>query len=174
MRLNNLKNNEASRSNRKRVGRGIGSGTGKTSGKGHKGQKSRSGVSIKGFEGGQMPLYRRLPKHGFKNYFRKSYEIVNLSDLQTAIDLGKLNIKKLINKSVLKEAGLLSKENNDLKLLGKGKLKSSVNIELSAISKTAMDAIKKSGGKVSLISRANVIVDEKSKKNNKETDIESK
>lgn len=174
MRLNNLKSNEASRSNRKRVGRGIGSGTGKTSGKGHKGQKSRSGVSIKGFEGGQMPLYRRLPKHGFKNYFRKSYEIVNLSDLQTAIDLGKLNIKKLINKSVLKEAGLLSKEKNDLKLLGKGKLKSSVNIELSAISKTAMDAIKKSGGKVSLISRANVIVDEKSKKNNKETDIESK
>ena len=121
-----------------------------------------------------MPLYRRLPKHGFKNYFRKSYEIVNLSDLQTAIDLGKLNVKKLINKSVLKEAGLLSKEKNDLKLLGKGKLKSSVNIELSAISKTAKDAIKKSGGTVSLISRANVIVDEKSKKNNKETDIESK
>ena len=86
MRLNNLNNNKFVRSSKKRIGRGIGSGTGKTSGKGHKGQKSRSGVSIKGFEGGQMPLHRRLPKHGFNNYFRKSFEIINLSDLQKAID----------------------------------------------------------------------------------------
>ena len=94
MRLNNLNNNKFVRSSKKIIGRGIGSGTGKTSGKGHKGQKSRSGVSIKGFEGGQMPLHRRLPKHGFNNYFRKSLEIINLSDLQKAIDQGKINISK--------------------------------------------------------------------------------
>ena len=101
MKLNDLKSDPLSKSNKKRIGRGIGSGKGKTSGKGHKGQKSRSGVSIKGFEGGQMPLHRRLPKHGFKNYFRKTYEIINLSDLQKAIDSGKLNSKTKINMDVL-------------------------------------------------------------------------
>ena len=154
MRLNNLNNNKFTRPSKKRIGRGIGSGTGKTSGRGHKGQKSRSGVSIKGFEGGQMPLHRRLPKHGFNNYFRKSFEIINLSDLQKAIDQGKINISKKIDKEVLKEAGILTKDHKDLKLLGNGNLKSSIKIELSAISKSAMDAVKKSGGTVNVISES--------------------
>ena len=170
MKLNDLKNDRTFKSAKKRIGRGIGSGTGKTSGRGHKGQKSRSGVSIKGFEGGQMPLHRRLPKHGFKNYFKKTYEIVNLSDIQTAIDLGKINVKKLINKMTLKDAGLISKESDDLKLLGKGEIKSNINIELSAISKTALEAIKKCGGTVNLISRSKVISEKKSKIVNTETD----
>jgi len=152
MRLNELKSSSLSKSNRKRIGRGIGSGKGKTSGKGHKGQKSRSGVSIKGFEGGQMPLHRRLPKHGFNNYFRKSFEIINLSDVQKAIDSGKINVKKTIDSSILKEAGLVTKNINNTKLLGKGNLKSSINIELSAVSKSASEAVKKSGGTVNIVS----------------------
>ena len=167
MKLNDLKSDPLSKSNKKRIGRGIGSGKGKTSGKGHKGQKSRSGVSIKGFEGGQMPLHRRLPKHGFKNYFRKTYEIINLSDLQKAIDSGKLNSKTKINMAVLKEAGLLSKNKNNLKLLGKGALKSAVDIELAAISKTASEAVKKSGGTISILNDSDKENSEDEKKKNK-------
>ena len=152
--LNSLINLRKKKISKKRLGRGTGSGTGKTSGRGHKGQKSRSGVSLKGFEGGQMPLHRRLPKHGFNNYFRKSFEIINLSDLQKAIDQGKINISKKIDKEVLKEAGILTKDHKDLKLLGNGNLKSSIKIELSAVSKSAMDAVKKSGGTVDVISES--------------------
>ena len=159
--LNNLFDLRKKNFTKKRVGRGIGTGKGKTSGRGHKGQKSRSGVSIKGFEGGQMPLHRRLPKHGFNNYFRKSFEIINLSDLQKAIDQGKINISKKIDKGVLKEAGILTKDHKDLKLLGNGNLKSSIKIELSAISKSAMDAVKKSGGTVNVISESKEIVGKK-------------
>ena len=158
MKINQIKSTPTSNKKRKRVGRGSGSGFGKTAGRGMKGQKSRSGVSIKGFEGGQMPLHRRLPKHGFNNYFRKSFEIINLSDLQKAIDQGKINISKKIDKEVLKEAGILTKDHKDLKLLGNGNLKSSIKIELSAISKSAMDAVKKSGGTVNVISESKKIV----------------
>ena len=107
MRLNEISDNQGARAPRKRVGRGIGSGTGKTAARGHKGQKSRSGVSLLGFEGGQMPLYRRLPKGGFTNIFRKNYRIVNLSRLQTAVDAGKLDASKPVTEAALVEAGVI-------------------------------------------------------------------
>ena len=108
MRLNEIRDNDFAKHAKKRVGRGIGSGKGKTSGKGHKGQKARSGVAIKGFEGGQMPLHRRLPKHGFNNIFRKEYSIIGLDIIQNAIDSGKIDHKKPINAVVLKENGVIT------------------------------------------------------------------
>ena len=108
MRLNEIRDNDFAKHAKKRVGRGIGSGKGKTSGKGHKGQKARSGVAIKGFEGGQMPLHRRLPKHGFNNIFRKEYSIIGLDLIQNAIDSGKIDHKKPINAAVLKENGVIT------------------------------------------------------------------
>ena len=144
MRLNNLKNNEASRSNRKRVGRGIGSGTGKTSGKGHKGQKSRSGVSIKGFEGGQMPLKRRVPKFGFRSPNRIETKPINLDTLQKICD--KLKIKE-INPDFLIKNGLANKSDL-IKVLGRGKLTSKINVSSHYFSKSAITSIEKAGGKI--------------------------
>ena len=151
MRLNEISDNPYSKHNKKRVGRGIGSGKGKTSGKGHKGQKARSGVAIKGFEGGQMPLHRRLPKHGFNNIFRKQYTIIGLDDLQIAIDAGKIDDKKIINAKVLKDNGVINRIKDGIKLLGNGSINSKVEIEVTAASSSAKKAIEKVNGKISIL-----------------------
>ncbi len=151
MRLNEISDNPYSKHNKKRVGRGIGSGKGKTSGKGHKGQKARSGVAIKGFEGGQMPLHRRLPKHGFNNIFRKQYTIIGLNDLQKAIDTGKIDDKKIINAKVLKENGVINRIKDGIKLLGNGSINSKIEIEVTAASSSAKKAIEKVNGKISIL-----------------------
>ena len=148
MRLNELSDNRGARSNRKRVGRGIGSGLGKTAGRGHKGQKSRSGVAIKGFEGGQMPLYRRLPKRGFNNVFRNEYAEVNVGRLQQAIDAGKLDAKSQIDGKALLAAGVVRRLRDGVRLLGKGELKAAVTIEVAGASKGAIAAVEQAGGKV--------------------------
>jgi len=150
MKLNELRDNPGARKNRKRVGRGIGSGTGKTAGRGHKGQKSRSGVSLLGFEGGQMPLYRRLPKRGFKNPFSKDIANVNIGRLQEAVDAKTIDAKKAVNEAVLLEAGIVRKSKDGVKLLAKGELKSKLTIEVTAASKSAVEAVEKAGGKVVL------------------------
>ena len=151
MRLNEISDNPYSKHNKKRVGRGIGSGKGKTSGKGHKGQKARSGVAIKGFEGGQMPLHRRLPKHGFNNIFRKQYTIIGLDDLQKAIDAGKIDDKKIINAKVLKDNGVINRIKDGIKLLGNGSINSKIEIEVTAASSSAKKAIEKVNGKISIL-----------------------
>lgn len=149
MKLNEIRDNEGARKSRTRVGRGIGSGKGKTGGRGVKGQKSRSGVAIKGFEGGQMPLYRRLPKRGFNNKnFRTEYAVVNIGRLQKAIDAGKIDAKKPINAEMLQEAGLVGKLKSGVRLLAKGELKAKVEIEVARASKAAVEAVEKAGGKV--------------------------
>jgi large subunit ribosomal protein L15 len=160
MRLNEINDNAGASKNRKRIGRGIGSGKGKTAGRGHKGQKSRSGVSLLGFEGGQMPLYRRLPKRGFKNPFSRDFSEINLGKLQVAIDTGKIDSKKEINYQVLQQAGIISKSKDGLKLLGKGELKTKVNIEISGASKAAIAAVEKMSGKVIFTSKIDVSKEE--------------
>lgn len=154
MRLNELTDVNGARKDRKRVGRGIGSGTGKTAGRGVKGQKSRSGVAIKGFEGGQMPLHRRLPKRGFNNIFAKEYNVFNLDRIQYFIDNGKLNDKEVINTENLLKAKLISKEKNGLKILGRGNLKSKVAFEVSGASEKAVKLIEKAGSKITIIGSA--------------------
>ena len=151
MRLNEIRDNKGSTKPRKRIGRGIGSGTGKTSGKGHKGQKSRSGVSIKGFEGGQMPIHRRLPKRGFTNINRVNYIELNLEKIQNLIDSKKIDPKKAINHKVLQNLGLIRSKQGKIKLLGKGSIKSKIDIEVSASSKTAKDSVEKIGGSVVIL-----------------------
>ncbi len=153
MKLNEIRDNDSSRKFRKRVGRGIGSGTGKTSGKGHKGQKSRAGVAIKGFEGGQMPLHRRLPKHGFNNIFRKNYVTINLGNIQDFIDSGKINDKEKINTQTLLESGIVSKLKDGIKLLGNGSLKSKIDIEVTAASNSAIKAVESKGGNLSILAK---------------------
>ena len=150
MKLNQLTDNKGARKPRKRVGRGIGSGTGKTAGKGHKGQKSRSGAAIKGFEGGQMPLHRRLPKRGFTNIFAKRYVVVNLGRLQQAIDAGKLDAKQDIDATALKSAGLIKNPRDGVRLLAKGELKAKVKVAVAGASKAAVEAVEKAGGSVTL------------------------
>ena len=137
---------------KKRLGRGIGSGKGKTSGRGHKGQKSRSGVAIKSFEGGQMPLYRRLPKHGFKSFSNKNdVAIINLSRIQEIIKKNKNTINGKINLSNLQKSKLINKKYSKLKLLGSGELKEKFNIEVNSVSKSAKAKIEKIGGTVTLV-----------------------
>ena len=132
MKLNELRDNAGASRERSRVGRGIGSGSGKTAGRGHKGQKSRSGVAIKGFEGGQMPLYRRLPKRGFNNKFSKKYAEVNVGQIQSAIDRGRLTVGKgFVDLKALEAAGLISGAANGVRLLGNGDLTAKMNIALS-------------------------------------------
>ena len=155
MRLNEIRDNAAAKQSRKRVGRGIGSGTGKTAGKGHKGQKARAGVAIKGFEGGQMPLHRRLPKHGFNNIFRKEYTTVGLDVIQKAIDSGKIDPKKTINAKILKLSGVITKVRDGIKILGNGSIKSKIDIEVVAFTASAKKAIEKVDGKVSILVRNN-------------------
>ena len=149
MKLNAISDNPGATKNRKRVGRGIGSGTGKTSGSGHKGQKARSGVSINGFEGGQMPIHRRLPKRGFNNIFRKNYVEVNLGRLQTAIDAGKLDASKPVDIAAL--LGVISKPRDGVRILAKGELKAKkVEIHAAGASKAAIAAVEAAGGKIVL------------------------
>lgn len=154
MRLNELRDNPGSHRPRKRVGRGIGSGTGKTSGKGQKGQKSRSGVSLLGFEGGQMPLYRRLPKRGFTNIFRKEFLVINLGDLQKAVDAGKLDAKKPVNADALRAAGMIKKRKAAIRLLAKGELTAKLTVEVDGASKAAVEGVEKAGGKLVILAPA--------------------
>ena len=149
MKLNEVKDNPGATKNRKRVGRGIGSGTGKTSGSGHKGQKARSGVSINGFEGGQMPIHRRLPKRGFTNIFRKKYVEVNLGRLQAAIDSGRLDAGKPVDAAALVGAGVISKARDGVRILGKGELTAKkIVIHVAGASKSATAAVEAAGGKI--------------------------
>ena len=149
MKLNEVRDNPGATTNAKRVGRGVGSGTGKTSGSGHKGQKARSGVSINGFEGGQMPIHRRLPKRGFNNIFRKKYVVVNLGRLQDAVDAGKLDAKKPVDAAALVGAGLISKARDGVRILAKGELTTKkVEIHAAGASKAAAKAVEKMGGKI--------------------------
>ena len=151
MQLNELADNIGARQNRMRVGRGIGSGKGKTCGRGVKGQKSRTGVAIKGFEGGQMPIHRRLPKRGFNNHSRIEYAVINLSSLQAAIDNKKLDVKKEINRESLIESGLVSSSDRLVKLLANGELKSKVKIAVNKASAKATELVGKAGGSVEII-----------------------
>ena len=153
MELNKLNDNDGAKSSKKRLGRGVGSGLGKTSGKGHKGQKSRSGVSIKGFEGGQMPIHRRLPKRGFNKHNRKVYRILNLGDLQKVIDNGKIDIKKEINSSVILSSGVIKNLKDGIRILARGKITSKVNILVDGASKNAIEQVEKAGGNLAVIEK---------------------
>lgn len=154
MKLNELRDNPGARPSRKRVGRGAGSGLGKTSGKGQKGQTSRSGVAINGFEGGQMPIHRRLPKRGFKNPFRKEYAPVNVGTLQAAIDAGKLDAKKTIDAAALQAAGVVGRLRDGVRLLATGELKAKVKVEVAGASAAAIAAVEKAGGSVTVAAPA--------------------
>jgi len=149
MKLNSLKSNR--KQNVKRLGRGIGSGKGKTSGRGHKGQKSRSGVAIKSFEGGQMPLYRRLPKRGFKSIKVNDIAYINLSKLQIAISNKKILPNSKINLKNLQKIKLINNKYKKLKLLGTGEIKEKIDFEINFVSNSAKEKIEKSGGKITLI-----------------------
>jgi large subunit ribosomal protein L15 len=153
MKLNQIRDNPLARQAPKRLGRGIGSGLGKTSGRGGKGQTARSGVALNGFEGGQTPLHRRVPKRGFNNIFRRDFQELNLADLQKAIDDGKLGGADQITAKTLVDAGVIRRERDGLRLLGNGKdaFKAKVTIEVAGASKSAVEAIEKAGGKVTFI-----------------------
>lgn len=148
MKLNQLSDNVGARRNRKRVGRGASSGLGKTSGHGQKGQKSRSGVAINGFEGGQMPIYRRLPKRGFNNIFRKQFREINLGGLQAAIDANKIDAGKTVDIAALQGAGLIKTPKDGVRLLANGELSAKITIEVAGASKAAIAAVEKAGGSV--------------------------
>ncbi|PZQ45201.1 MAG: 50S ribosomal protein L15 [Micavibrio aeruginosavorus] len=151
MKLNELKPNEGAKHNYKRVGRGIGSGKGKTAGVGVKGQKARSGVAIKGFEGGQMPLYMRLPKHGFKNFFGKEYAIVTLARLEQAIASKLIDTKGVIDEDTLLKNKVISHKRDGVRLIGNGTLKSKVSLKISGATKSAAEAVSKAGGSLEII-----------------------
>lgn len=151
MRLNELRDNAGSTKTRTRIGRGIGSGKGKTGGRGVKGQKSRSGVAIKGFEGGQMPLHMRLPKRGFNKPNRLAFAEVNIGRLEKAIAEKKIDAKKPIDADALIAAGLVRRVKDGVRLLAKGELKSKVEITVAGATKAAIDAVEKAGGKVTVI-----------------------
>jgi large subunit ribosomal protein L15 len=146
--LNDLRDNDGAHYKAKRLGRGIGSGKGKTSGKGVKGQTSRTGVSLNGFEGGQMPIYRRLPKRGFVNIFRKDYAEVNLGRLQAAITAGRLDAGQAITPAALVAAGVIGAVRDGVRLLARGELTTKVTIEVAGASKAAITAVEKLGGSV--------------------------
>ena len=156
MKLNELKDNEGATKSRIRVGRGIGSGKGKTCGRGQKGQKSRSGVAVHGFEGGQMPLYRRLPiyrrlpKRGFKNPYAKEFAVINLDTIQKAVDAGKLSADA-IDLASLMSAGIVTKALDGVRLLARGAITSKVTVSVNSASKAAVAAVEKAGGKVNFI-----------------------
>ena len=154
MKLNGISDNPGSSKKRMRIGRGIGSGMGKQGGRGGKGQTARSGVRIKGFEGGQMPLHRRLPKRGFTNIFAQSYNEVNLGRLQQAFEAGKLDASKPVTVEALVAAGVCTRALDGVKLLGSGEIKVKANFEVAKASKTAVAAIEKAGGSVKLLEAA--------------------
>ena len=151
MKLNELRNRPGATHPRKLLGRGIGSGLGKTSGRGVKGQKARTGVAVKGFEGGQMPLFRRLPKRGFTSIQRQKFVPVNIGRLQAAVDAGRIDPKDKITADVLVKAGVVRRSHAGIRILGDGELKAKLNVEAHHASKTALAAIEKAGGSVSLI-----------------------
>ena len=154
MRLNELRDNQGARKTRVRVGRGTSSGKGKTGGRGVKGQKSRSGVSIKGFEGGQMPLHMRLPKRGFNVPNPKKLNAVNLGRLQQALDAGKLNASDAVNTASLKSAGVIRRELDGVRIIGNGELKTKLDFEVFGVSASAKEAIEKLGGKITVLAPA--------------------
>ncbi|MEI4194204.1 50S ribosomal protein L15 [Roseovarius sp. E0-M6] len=152
MKLNELRDNPGATQKKKRVGRGPGSGMGKTAGRGIKGQKSRSGVAIKGYEGGQMPLYQRLPKRGFNKPNRKKYAVVNLGMIQKFVDAEKLDAKGTINEESLIEAGLVRRKLDGVRVLAKGDVTAKLTLEVSGASKSAVDAVEKAGGSLKVTS----------------------
>lgn len=154
MKLNELRDNEGATKTSKRVGRGIGSGKGKTGGRGVKGQKSRSGVAIKGFEGGQMPIYRRLPKRGFTNIFAKNFNVVSVGRLQAAVDAKKLDAKKTVDAAALKAAGVIRREKDGVRVLADGELKAKLTVEVAGASKAAIEKIEKAGGSIKVLAAA--------------------
>jgi large subunit ribosomal protein L15 len=155
MKLNEIAPRHGSRKNRFRIGRGIGSGKGKTGGRGGKGQTARSGVRIKGFEGGQMPLHRRLPKRGFKNVkFAKRFNELSLGGLQAAIEAGKLDTKAMIDAAALVKGGVMRRARDGVRLLGDGELKTKVDITVAGASKTARAAVEKAGGSITILTPA--------------------
>ena len=154
MKLNEIKDNEGSSKDRIRVGRGIGSGKGKTGGRGVKGQKARSGVAVNGFEGGQMPIYRRLPKRGFNNIFASEYVTVSLGRIQAAIDAKKLDPKATVDAAALKAAGVIRRLKDGVRVLSGGELTTKVSIEVAGASKAAVEKIEKSGGSIKLLAVA--------------------
>src|SRR5690348_1079834 len=154
MKLNQLADRPGSRKKRQRIGRGIGSGMGKTGGRGGKGQTARSGVRIKGFEGGQMPLHRRLPKRGFNNIFRLEFVEINLDRLQQAIDAKLIDAKDAINAESLVKSGVLRRAKDGVRLLGRGELKTKLTIEVHGASKSAIAAVEKAGGNVKILAPA--------------------
>ncbi len=151
MKLSDIADNAGSRKSRMRVGRGIGSGKGKQAGRGGKGQTARSGVRIKGFEGGQMPLHRRLPKRGFNNIFRVEFAEINLDRLQEAIDAKHLDVKDTVNAELLVKAGVIRRAKAGVRLLGRGEIKAKLNIEVHGASKSAIAAVEKAGGTVKIL-----------------------
>jgi len=154
MRLNEIADNPGSRKGRMRVGRGIGSGKGKQAGRGGKGQTARSGVRIKGFEGGQMPLHRRLPKRGFTNIFRVEFAEINLDRIQQAVDSKLIDVKETVNAESLVKSGVVRRAKGGIRLLGRGELKAKLNIEVHGASKSAIAAVEKAGGSVKILAPA--------------------
>jgi large subunit ribosomal protein L15 len=154
MKLNEISDNDGATKSRMRVGRGIGSGKGKTCGRGVKGQKARTGVAIKGFEGGQMPLHRRLPKRGFKSPFRTDYNELNVGRIQAAVDAGKLDPAATVTLGNLVAAGLCAKPRDGVKILGRGELSAKLTFEVAAASKSAIAAIEAAGGSIFLLDLA--------------------
>ncbi|QDY68317.1 50S ribosomal protein L15 [Qingshengfaniella alkalisoli] len=152
MKLNELRDNPGATKKRMRVGRGPGSGKGKTAGRGIKGQKSRSGVAIKGFEGGQMPLYQRLPKRGFNKPNRKQFAVVNLGLIQKFVDAGKLDAGNAIDEDALVASGLVRRKLDGVRILAKGELSAKVNLTVTGASKSAVDAVEKAGGSLTVTS----------------------
>jgi large subunit ribosomal protein L15 len=152
MKLHELHDNEGANRKKKRIGRGPGSGKGKTGGRGIKGQKSRSGVAIKGYEGGQMPLYQRLPKRGFNNRNSKSFSVVNLGLIEKFIDAGKLDAKAEITEDILVASGLVRRKRDGIRILAKGELKSKLKISVTGASKAAIEAVSKAGGSLTITS----------------------
>ncbi len=150
MRLNELHDNPGATKKRKRVGRGVGSGMGKTGGRGIKGQKSRSGVAIKGFEGGQMPLYQRLPKRGFNNINSKTHSVVNLGLIQKFVDAGKIDASAAITEESLVASGLVRRIKDGIRVLAKGEVTSKLNITVTGASKAAVEAVEKAGGSLTV------------------------
>jgi large subunit ribosomal protein L15 len=154
MKLNELKDRDGATKARKRVGRGIGSGSGKTAGRGVKGQKARSGVALNGFEGGQMALYRRLPKRGFRNPFGKDLNIVSLKRIQQAVDAKKLDAKETVNAEALVKAGVIRRVRDGVRLLSDGELKAKLSFDIAGASKAAIEKVEKAGGSVKLPEKA--------------------
>ena len=150
MKLNQLSDNAGARKGRMRIGRGIGSGKGKTGGRGGKGQTARTGVHIKGFEGGQMPLHMRMPKRGFNNIFRRDFVVVNLGQLQAAVDAGRIDAGQTITGDALEKAGVVRQVRDGIRVLGMGQLKAALTIEAAGASKSAVAAVEKAGGKLLL------------------------